>query len=374
MNLNPYNDVGPTLVREGNDPAFLRSPFGMDLEAWQAWITDQGYSEQLAKDCMRFFHKNSPPPNLPNELLNQIQTWRDFYLNSNQIQLHTTIGDPFNPEDSTLKYVWKLNDGQLVESVQLNFFKGVTFCLSTQVGCGMGCTFCQTGRNGLGRHLLAQEIIEIYHRMQAKLAQDKTATPSIVFMGQGEPLHNFDEVKKSLKILMHPAGKAIGPRQITLSTVGLLSGLERISELPPINLAFSLHSPFQEQRAELIPVAKQNPLDEIKRLLQKVSLLPRQFIQIEYILLKNKNMTESHAMALKEWSKDLKCIFNLIPYNSTDTIFQGHHFERPTEAEIQQFQNNLVQLGLRTMLRKTKGHDDMAACGQLQARIKKLKN
>mgnify|MGYP001561643366 FL=1 len=185
--------------------------------------------------------------------------------------------------------------------------------------------------------------------------------PNIVFMGQGEPLHNFEQVKRAISILLHPWALDLGSRQITLSTVGYLPGLIRFHELPRINLAFSLHSPFEEERGELIPIERRFPLKEIQRVLKSLPLLPRQFITLEYLILKNVNHSERHAQALADWSRDMKSIINLIPYN---TIPDLPH-QRPSEDMVDLFKKSLVKRGMRVMERVAKGSDIAAACGQL---------
>jgi 23S rRNA (adenine2503-C2)-methyltransferase len=267
-------------------------------------------------------------------------------------------------EDSTVKLLIKFPDGLEVETVLIPFHKRFTICLSTQVGCAMNCSFCYTGTQGLKRHLKASEIVGQYLLGFEWLKKNKRSSvlPHVVFMGQGEPLHNADEVHRAIRVLNDPLIVGVGLGQMTLSTVGYLPGLKKFQDFPKINFALSLHSPFSDERAKLIPAEKKFPISTIMEELRKMPLLRRQFITFEYILIRNLNMSEAHVEALSDILKDQKAIVNLIPFNP----FPGTHWERPTETEIESFKDSLVAKKLRVMVRKTKGDDILAACGQLK--------
>lgn len=266
--------------------------------------------------------------------------------------------------DGTVKFQMKLSDGLEVETVLLPFHKRFTVCLSTQVGCGMNCSFCFTATMGLSRNLTAGEIVGQYlaARMSLREKDPAALTPSIVFMGQGEPLNNAAEVKKAISILNDPAMGDVGIRQMTLSTVGHLPTLHELIDFPRVNIALSLHSPFDEERNQLIPVNKKWPLKEVLAKLAEVPLLPRQYITVEYLLVKDFNMSERHADGLKDLLSGMKVLLNLIPMNP----FPGSKWERPADEEIETFKALLVERNLRVMLRGTKGDDILAACGQLK--------
>jgi 23S rRNA (adenine2503-C2)-methyltransferase len=198
--------------------------------------------------------------------------------------------------------------------------------------------------------------------LENELKNPNSLLPSIVFMGQGEPLHNFNQVKKAIEILNDPKLIGVGKRQMTLSTVGYLPGMQSLKEIPQINFALSLHSPFDDERQLLIPVNQRFPIDEVLKKFDELSFLKRQFLTIEYLLIKNFNMTEKHAEALQEKFYNKKIIINLIPFNP----FPGTKWERPNLDEIENFKNLLVEKKLRVMVRRTKGDDILAACGQLK--------
>jgi 23S rRNA (adenine2503-C2)-methyltransferase len=196
------------------------------------------------------------------------------------------------------------------------------------------------------------------------LLQDKPMSlrPSIVFMGQGEPLHNSAEVKKAIEVLNDRRCVGVGERQMTLSTVGHIPGIKELPKFPRINFALSLHSPFEEERTKLIPLNQKYPLDEVLLELDQVPLLKRQFITYEYLMIHNFNMSQRHADELAVKLSHRKAIINLIPFNP----FPGSNWERPSSEEIESFKMMLVEKKLHVMLRTTKGHDILAACGQLK--------
>ncbi|OFZ17348.1 MAG: hypothetical protein A2X86_02520 [Bdellovibrionales bacterium GWA2_49_15] len=318
------------------------------------WLVEHEHSAAQTRGVMAWAYKKQAPPLFPRLLEDLAKLPRTLPA---IIERHLST-------DGTQKILFALGDGQRVESVILNYHRKLTVCLSTQVGCAMGCTFCRTGEAGLGRNLEAHEIVGMYLILRKQIWQEtslQAPCPNIVFMGQGEPLHNFEEVKRALEILTHPWALDLGPRQITLSTVGYLPGLTRFRELPRVNLAFSLHSPFEQERRQLIPVEARFPLSEIKQALKTMPLLPRQFITLEYLILKDVNHSERHAQALADWSQDLKSIINLIPYNPV----AGFLFQRPGEETVDQFKKSLVKRGVRVMERVARGSDIAAACGQL---------
>lgn len=267
-------------------------------------------------------------------------------------------------EDGTVKFQMKFADGLEVETVLIPFHKRFTVCLSTQVGCAMNCSFCYTGTQGLKRHLSAGEIVGQYLRAQKWLREKnpEALSPSIVFMGQGEPLHNGVEVKKAVEVLNDTRCVGLGVRQMTLSTVGFVPGIKTLSDYPKINFALSLHSPFDDQRDELIPLNKKYPLSEVLNEIDQVPHLKKKYVTFEYLMIQNYNMSDAHAEALHEKLGHRKAMINLIPFNP----FPGSKWKRPTNEEIETFKQKLVSKRLRVMVRSTKGDDILAACGQLK--------
>jgi 23S rRNA (adenine2503-C2)-methyltransferase len=231
----------------------------------------------------------------------------------------------------------------------------------------MNCSFCFTGTQGLKRNLKAEEIIMQY-LIAYKYALEKSTvplpTPNIVFMGQGEPFHNFDEVKKAIQIFQEKKGLHLGPRQLTISSAGYLPGIKRMSELQNINLAISFHSAKNEIRNELIPLNKKYPIEELISTLENITLMKRQYITFEYLLIDELNNSEEDAKLLAEQLKSLPAIVNIIPFNP----FPGSKYKRPNSQQVENFKNSLVAHKVRTMIRTTKGDEILAACGQLNTK------
>lgn len=271
-------------------------------------------------------------------------------------------------QDGTCKFLLRLSDGEKVEAVLLPYHKRFTICLSSQVGCKMGCTFCFTATGGFTRNLKAYEIIGQYLVLtwwaKENCGERGGVKPNLVFMGQGEPLDNFEALKKSIEIMLQSTGIHLGPRQMTLSSCGHLPGMEKFPLLPPINFALSLHSPFDEIRQKLIPINKIYPLDKVFSLLESYPLAHRQFITFEYMLVKDLTNRPIDADALACRLKPFKALVSLIPFNP----FPGSLWQRPSEEEVEKFKALLVQKNVRVMVRTTKGDEILAACGQLRGK------
>ena len=263
--------------------------------------------------------------------------------------------------DGTEKFLFKLGDGRHVESVFIPDTPAMTFCISTQVGCAMACAFCLTGKMGLVRNLTAGEIVGQVRALVEALNMRDTAF-NIVLMGMGEPLHNYDETMKALRILCDEHGFALPPRRITLSTVGLLPQLERLAREPLMpNLAISLHAPTDAQRGALVPINKKWGIAEIIDACRRFPLKKRRRITFEYVLLAGVNDRQEDARRLAKLLQGVKAKVNLIPLNAA----AGIPFERPSDAAIDQFARIVAERGVDVSVRKSRGRDIRAACGQL---------
>jgi len=237
----------------------------------------------------------------------------------------------------------------------------MTFCISTQVGCAMACAFCLTGRMGLVRNLTAGEIAgQVRVLADALGLRDKAF--NIVLMGMGEPLHNYDETMKALRILADEHGLALPPRRVTLSTVGLLPALEKLAREPVMpNLAISLHAPTDVQRGELVPINRKYGVAEIIEACKRFPVRKRSRITFEYVLLSGVNDSPEDARRLAKLLAGVKAKVNLIPLNAA----AGIPFERPDEQAIDRFASTLAAKGVTVSVRKSRGRDIRAACGQL---------
>ena len=263
--------------------------------------------------------------------------------------------------DGTEKFVLRLEDGRTLESVFIPDTPAMTFCISTQVGCAMACSFCLTGKMGLVRNLTAGEIVGQVRVLVDALAMRDTAF-NIVLMGMGEPLHNYDETMKALRILADEQGFNLPPRRVTLSTVGLLPALERLAneEVMP-NLAISLHAPTDAQRGTLVPINRKYGVAEIIAACKRFPLKKRRRITFEYVLLAGVNDSIDDARRLARLLAGMKAKVNVIPLNAA----AGIPYERPSEDAIGRFARTLAEDGITVSVRKSRGRDIRAACGQL---------
>jgi 23S rRNA (adenine2503-C2)-methyltransferase len=264
-------------------------------------------------------------------------------------------------EDGTQKFVLQLADGRRIESVFIPDTPAQTFCISTQVGCAMGCVFCLTGKMGLVRHLTAGEIAG-QARVLAQALDMLDAPFNIVLMGMGEPLHNYDETMKALRLLAEGHGLAVNPRRVTLSTVGLVPMLDRLATEPLMpNLAISLHATTQDQREALVPPTRKYSLADVLAACQRFPLSRRSRITFEYVLLDGVNDTLEDAHRLVRLLAGIRGKVNLIPLNAA----AGIPFERPSDQRVDRFARTLAERGLLVSVRKSRGRDIRAACGQL---------
>jgi 23S rRNA (adenine2503-C2)-methyltransferase len=263
--------------------------------------------------------------------------------------------------DGTQKFLLRLADGRQIESVFIPDTPAMTFCISTQVGCAMACAFCLTGKMGLVRNLNAGEIAGQVRVLAGALdLRDKKF--NIVLMGMGEPLHNYDETMRALRILADEHGFDMSPRRMTLSTVGLLPALAKLATEPVMpNLAISLHAPTDLQRGELVPLNKKYGVADIIEACRRFPLNRRSRITFEYVLLAGVNDSPQDAKKLARLVAGVKSKVNLIPLNAA----AGIPFERPSDAAIDRFAKIVSDHGVSVSVRKSRGRDIRAACGQL---------
>ncbi len=275
------------------------------------------------------------------------------------------IAEVHEASDKTVKFLYELKDGKKVESILIPFHNKYSICLSAQVGCAMKCSFCFTGTQGLKRNLETSEIIgqflKAWHWLRSNRPKEERIL-NIVFMGQGEPLHNFDSVKSACEIFVSQYGTSIGYQKITISTSGYIPGLARWKEeIPGVNLALSLHSPIEEKRNELIPINRKYPLSEVLEYIDNIPLAKKQFVTYEYLLIENFNDSVEDAKKTGELLKGKRAYINLIPFNT----FPGSKYKRPCLDKVIAFKSVLDGYNIPTLIRDTKGDDVLAACGQL---------
>ncbi|MEI6668124.1 MAG: 23S rRNA (adenine(2503)-C(2))-methyltransferase RlmN [Acidobacteriota bacterium] len=264
-------------------------------------------------------------------------------------------------EDGTEKFLLALGDGRQIESVFIPDTGSQAFCVSTQVGCAMGCAFCLTATMGLSRNLTPGEIVGQV-RVLASSVELRGKAFNIVLMGMGEPLHNYDHTMAALRILCDSGGFGLPARRITLSTVGLVPAIERLAAEPIMpNLAVSLHAASEDVRARLVPTARKYSIAEILAACRTFPLKHRDRITFEYVLLAGVNDSDAEARKLAKLLRGLKAKVNLIPLNPA----AGIAFERPTDDRINEFGRILAEHHVTVSVRKSRGRDIRAACGQL---------
>jgi 23S rRNA (adenine2503-C2)-methyltransferase len=341
---------------------------GVELPELEQALSDLGHPRFHARQIFQWIHKRGVV---------------DFALMSDLSRdLRTTLAAHFDldtPEvvrreqsaDGTAKLLLALADGKRIETVCIPENPAdphhpadasrVTFCLSTQVGCAMRCAFCLTGRMGIDRNLTAGEIagqVRVLVR-ELNLADHRF---NIVLMGMGEPLHNYEATMKALRILADEHGMAVSMRRVTLSTVGVLPALERLASEPVMpNLAISLHATTEEQRDLLVPINRKYSIEELLGACRRFPLKRRERITFEYVMLKDVNDTPEDARRLVRLLTGIKGKVNLLPLNEA----AGIPFERPSDAAVNRFARILSERGVTVSVRKSRGRDIRAACGQL---------
>jgi len=283
-----------------------------------------------------------------------------------ELALHLSISSPHvvrreRSDDGTTKLLLRLADGRQIESVFIPDTPSMTFCVSTQVGCAMKCAFCLTGKMGIDRNLTAGEIVGQVRVLARELGMLDTRF-NIVLMGMGEPLHNYEQTMKALRILADDFGMGVSPRRVTLSTVGVLPALERLATEPLMpNLAISLHSTTEDQRDMLVPINRKYGLKELLDACRRFPLKRRERITFEYVLLSGVNDTPEDARRLVRLLNGIKGKVNLLPLNEA----AGIPFERPSDERVNRFARILADHGVTVSVRKSRGRDIRAACGQL---------
>lgn len=340
------------------------------LETLREWLTAQGEPAFRASQILDWIYAKriasiESMTNLPAGLRGKLSA--SFRFDSPPIVRKT------GSHDTTRKLLYQLHDGRFIESVLIPATPAEfgetssrrTLCVSSQVGCAYGCKFCASGLDGWTRHLDASEIVDQILQTEAFAGE---RIQNIVFMGMGEPLANFDNLTRALAIINAPWGIGLGARHITVSTSGLVPQIRQLADLPlQIRLAISLHGATDEVRAQIMPVNRKYPLDELLDACAHWQSRKKQFITFEYILIDQINDTLDQAHALAAHAQRLRAKVNLIPYNTVE----GLAWVRPSIARQDAFLAVLKSRNIPATIRREKGHDIDAACGQLRLRHEK---
>ena len=339
----------------------MESIYSLSLKDLENYLTSHEEKPFHAKQLYRWIYDKriddfSLMSDISKHLINKLQN--DFTID------RLTIKEKQISRDGTEKYLFELSDGSLIESVLMIFDYGYSVCVSSQVGCNMGCRFCASGLLKKQRDLTAGEIVLQILMIQKELDHKDIRLGNIVVMGTGEPFDNYDNVMKAMSIINDPFGLKIGARHISISTCGLVKGIERFAkENLQYNLAISLHAPNNELRSSLMPVNDAYPLEKLFEALKHYSAENNRRLTFEYLLLKGINDEKEHVLQLKELLKGMNAYINLIPYNSV----KEKDYESSGEERALRFYDMLKKEGVAVTLRTKKGDDIDAACGQLRA-------
>ncbi|GGJ08186.1 putative dual-specificity RNA methyltransferase RlmN [Alicyclobacillus cellulosilyticus] len=339
----------------------MQHAYDMTVDAWTAWMTEQGEPRYRGRQVFQWLHQKRATTfqemtNLPKGLRERLAA--AFAIGTAK-ELTRQVS-----KDGTVKFLLGWRDGVAVETVLMRHDYGNSVCVSTQAGCKMGCTFCASTLGGMIRQLTAGEMVEQLMFSQRLLDEEGGRVSSVVLMGSGEPMDNYDACMKFIDIIRHPDGLNIGQRHITISTVGLVPGIIRLAdEGRPITLAVSLHAPNDEIRSQLMPVNRAYPLAKLMAACRYYVQKTGRRISFEYALIAGKNDRLEHARELAALVRDLPCHVNLIPVN----YVPERNYQRTPPEQVEAFVRELRRLGLNVTVRREKGHDIAAACGQLRA-------
>ena len=327
---------------------------------WMAWLKSQGEKEFHTRQILEWiFKKNILSWQKMSNLSKELREKLSAHI---RLPLLEIIRVTESNDLETFKFLWRLQDGQFIESVLICAGSRRTVCVSSQVGCPARCAFCASGQQGFLRNLHPTEIVEQVLQINHWLLEKNEKVTHVVYMGMGEPLKNYVSVVKSIQILCHPDFLNISQRRITVSTVGIVEGIRQLSlEGLKVNLVLSLHAPNQHIRKKIIPYARKYPLEEILAAMDEYAQKTKRDITYEYVLLAGINDHPDHALELARLLKGKQCTVNLIPYNP----IEGVKLKRPEKKVIKEFRSVLFGNHIINTCRFTKGVDIAAACGQL---------
>ena len=329
----------------------------MTADELRQWVTDNGFPAFRAAQISDWLRKGvtdfEEMRNLPVQL-------RTFLKSFCYISVATIEKKQVSRYDKTVKYLFSFHDGECVESVLMSYHHGMSICISTQVGCKMGCTFCATGKSGFSRNLTASEVLA---QIEAAQRDAGVRIANVVLMGMGEPLDNFDNVTRFLRLVSSPQSLGIGMRHITLSTCGIVPKIyELAGQRFPINLAVSLHAPNDVIRSRTMPIAKAYPMEQLLQACRDYFQTTGRRVTFEYSLISGVNDSDACARELGQRLRGMSCHVNLIPVNTVE----GTGYRKSNVQRQQSFADILAANGITATVRRTLGSDIDASCGQLR--------
>jgi 23S rRNA (adenine2503-C2)-methyltransferase len=340
--------------------------FDFDAAGLTAFFAEHGEKPFRARQVLRWIHRFGQCDF--NAMTDIAKSLREKLLIEAVVVPPAIVSDKLS-DDGTRKFLFDVGGGNAVETVYIPEDDRGTLCVSTQAGCALDCSFCSTGKQGFSRNLTVGEIIGQLWQANRALGADakgERIISNVVLMGMGEPLANFDNTVTALRLMLDDNAYGLSRRRVTVSTSGLVPAMDRLGEECAVALAVSLHAPNDRLRDELVPINQKYPLRELmdacRRYLKKA---PRDFVTFEYVMLDGVNDSDAHARELLELTRTVPCKFNLIPFNP----FPGSPYRRSPATRIRRFAEILMNAGVVTTTRKTRGDDIDAACGQLAGQV-----
>ena len=341
-----------------------------DAEGLTAWFAQQGEKPFRARQVLRWIHHFGESDF--NAMTDIAKSLREKLIATATVSPPPTISDKLS-EDGTRKFLFDVGNRNAVETVFIPEDDRGTLCVSSQAGCALECAFCSTGRQGFNRNLSTAEIIgqlwqanRALGRAPASGNSGERIISNVVLMGMGEPLANFDNLVPALRLMLDDNAYGLSRRRVTVSTSGIVPAMDRLAEACPVALAVSLHAPTDGLRDKLVPINRKYPLAELMAACQRYLIhAPRDFITFEYVMLDGVNDSDADAHALLHLVRDVPCKFNLIPFNP----FPASGFHRSPAERVRRFASILINGGIVTTTRKTRGDDIDAACGQLAGKV-----
>ena len=336
----------------------------LNMEELKEFVKELGLEPYRAKQIAQWLYKKRVKSF--DEMTNLSKKARELLSQKARIDVLKTVKVE-ESSDGTRKYLFELLDGNRIESVFIPEKDWNTLCVSTQVGCPAGCKFCLTAKDGFTRNLTAAEIVDQYIQVQRDVGENRRIS-NVVFMGMGEPLLNFDNVKKAVEIMTHRDMLDLSTRKVTVSTVGVVPGIDRMAkEMNKVKLAVSLHATTDEQREKIVPLNRKWPIGEIMKALRRYPANNNRRIMIEYVMLKGVNDSLEDARRLVKLIKGIPVKVNLIPFNP----YPGAPFSPTPREDIEKFQKVLWDHNIAAFIRDSRGQDISAACGMLRTKEKK---
>ncbi|MBQ3375474.1 MAG: 23S rRNA (adenine(2503)-C(2))-methyltransferase RlmN [Erysipelotrichaceae bacterium] len=343
----------------------MKSIYDFDLDKLTALMEDNGFKKFNATQVFQWLYRQKVTSF--DEMTNLSKKLREWLNENFSIEPLKVLRLQVS-RDGTRKYLFELSDGSSIESVLMHYDYGDTICVTSQVGCNMGCTFCASGLLKKQRDLTSGEMSQQVLEVQKDVEKDGVRVSHIVVMGTGEPFDNYDNVMTFCRTVNHDLGLGIGARHITISTCGLVPGIMRFAdEHVQYNLAISLHAPNNELRSKIMPVNRRYPLEMLMEALKYYASKNNRRLSYEYILLKDVNDTDECVSQLIELTKPFDVYVNLIPYNTVDE----HGYVSTDYKTAMELYNRLMKNNVRCTLRQKHGEDIDAACGQLRSKYER---